>query len=97
MNREPVLTAASIAAGLTAIVALLKSFGVPISDDQAVALTGVVGVFAPIVLALVARNKVTPVEPAARNQYGAVSWVAIVVVAALVLVLLILFGAFNGR
>lgn len=61
MNREPVITAASIAAIITAVVALLKSFGVPISDEQATALVGVVGVAAPLVAAFIARGKVTPV------------------------------------
>lgn len=62
MNREPVITTASIAAVIVAIVALLKSFGVPISDEQATALVGAVGVVAPLVAAFVARRKVTPVS-----------------------------------
>lgn len=60
MNREPVLTAATIAALVTAVVALLKAFGVPLTNDQAVAITGVVGVVAPLVAAFVARRRVTP-------------------------------------
>lgn len=67
MNREPVLTTAAVAAVITALVALLKSFGVPISDDMAIALVGVVGAAGPMVAAFVARGKVTPV-PSARHQ-----------------------------
>lgn len=63
MNSEPVLTAASVAALVTAVVALLKAFGVPISDDQAIALVGVVGPVATIAAALFARSKVTPTAP----------------------------------
>lgn len=66
MNREPVITAASIAAVVTAIAALLKSFGVPISDEQAAAIVAVVGVVAPLVAAVIARGKVTPVAPEHR-------------------------------
>lgn len=61
--REPVVTAATVAAVITAVVALLKSFGVPITDDQAIAITGLVGVIAPLVTALFARAKVTPIAP----------------------------------
>lgn len=61
MNSEPVLTTAAIAAVVTTVVALLKSFGVPISDDTAIALVGVVGAVGPLVAAFVARRKVTPV------------------------------------
>lgn len=62
MKNEPVITAATVAAVITAILALLKAFGVPISDDQAVALVGVVGPVATLIAAVIARGRVTPVE-----------------------------------
>lgn len=60
MRNEPVLTAAAIGSALVGILAVLVSFGVPISEDQRVALVGLVGVVAPIVIALFQRKKVTP-------------------------------------
>lgn len=60
-NREPVLTVGSITALITAGFALLVSFGMHISDDKQSAILGVVAVLVPLVTAVVARRKVTPV------------------------------------
>lgn len=60
MKNEPVLTAASIAGVVSAVLALAIAFGVDISESQTAAILGVVGTVAPIVLAFVARAKVTP-------------------------------------
>lgn len=60
-TREPLVTRASIVAIVTAIIGLLVALGVPISDEVKVALLGLVGVAAPIVVALLTRSKVTPV------------------------------------
>lgn len=62
MNHEPVLTIGAITAVVVAFVALLQAFGVPIDDNQHAALVGFVGAVAPVVAALVARRRVTPVE-----------------------------------
>lgn len=58
LQNEPILTRAVVGAG----VVLLTQFGLPISDGQATA----VDVFVGAVLALGARNSVTPVDPAPR-------------------------------
>lgn len=62
MNREPVLTIGAITAVVVAFVALLSEFGVPITDGQQAALVGFVGAAAPVIAALIARRRVTPVE-----------------------------------
>ena len=60
MKYEPLISVSSIVAGATAIVALLVAFGVPLTQDQKVAILGLVGVLAPVIVALVTRGKVTP-------------------------------------
>lgn len=60
MKTEPVVTVGSIGAAAAAVLALLVAFGAPLTDDQQVAILGVVAVAAPVVVALVARRMVTP-------------------------------------
>lgn len=60
MSSEPLVTVASITAGVAAIIALLVSFGIPVTPEQQTAILGVVAVVAPIVVALVSRGSVTP-------------------------------------
>lgn len=60
MSSEPLVTVASITAGVAAIIALLVSFGVPVTPEQQTAILGVVAVVAPIIVAIVARGSVTP-------------------------------------
>lgn len=60
MTREPVLTAASIVAAATAVLAVLAAFGLPLTAEQQAAVLGLIGVAAPYVVALLARRKVTP-------------------------------------
>ena len=60
MKYEPLISVSSIVAAATAIVALLVAFGVPLTEDQKVAILGLVGVLAPVIVALVTRGKVTP-------------------------------------
>ena len=62
MKREPVVTAAGVSAVITAAIALLVAFGVHVSANQSAAIVGFVGVVAPLVLAVVARARVTPVK-----------------------------------
>ena len=60
MKYEPLISVSSIVAAATAVVALLVAFGVPLTEDQKVAILGLVGVIAPVIVALVTRGKVTP-------------------------------------
>ena len=60
MKYEPLISISSIVAGATAVIALLVAFGVPLTEDQKVAILGLVGVVAPVIVALVTRGKVTP-------------------------------------
>ena len=60
MKYEPLISISSIVAAATAVVALLVAFGVPLTEDQKVAILGLVGVLAPVIVALVTRGKVTP-------------------------------------
>jgi hypothetical protein len=62
MTREPLVTAATITALVTALIGLLVAFGVDLTDDQQTAVLGVVAVVAPLVVALFTRSKVTPVK-----------------------------------
>ena len=62
MSSEPVLTAASALAVVSAVIAVLVAFGVHLTDAQVAAILGLVGVVAPIALAFVVRSKVTPVD-----------------------------------
>lgn len=66
---EPVVTTASITAGVTAAIALLVAFGVPVNDEQKVAIIGVVAVVAPLVVT-VARRYVTPVRGGEHRVEG---------------------------
>ena len=60
MKYEPLVSVSSIVAAATAVIALLVAFGVPLTEDQKVAILGLVGVLAPVIVALVTRGKVTP-------------------------------------
>ena len=60
MKYEPLISISSIVAGATAVIALLVAFGVPLTEDQKVAILGLVGVLAPVIVALATRGKVTP-------------------------------------
>ena len=60
MKHEPLISVSSIVAAATAVIALLVAFGVPLTEDQKVAILGLVGVIAPVIVALVTRGKVTP-------------------------------------
>jgi len=59
-EREPAAVAASIVAGVTAVIALVVAFGVPLTDEQRTAILGVAAVAAPIIAAALTRPKVTP-------------------------------------
>ena len=61
MSNEPAITIGSIVALVGAVVALLVSFGVDITDEQQKAILAVVTIGGPIAAGLLIRRKVTPV------------------------------------
>lgn len=60
METQPVLSWAGIVAFIGGLLALLVTLGVPITDDQTKAALAALVLAGPIVTALVARRKVTP-------------------------------------
>jgi hypothetical protein len=70
-NREPLVSAAVLTSVLGAALALLKAFGVDITNAQQSAISGLALVVAPLLVALVVRPKVSPVDaPAGRHEAG---------------------------
>lgn len=69
MNREPLFNASVMVAIVAAGIVLLVSFGLPVSPDQTEAIIGFVTIIAPLVVAVLARNKVTPLADP-RNSAG---------------------------
>lgn len=69
MKREPVLTAATLTAAVAAVIGLLVSFGLDVTQGQTEAILTAVGVVFPIVAGLLARSSVTPVD-APKNSAG---------------------------
>lgn len=61
---EPLINRAFIVALVGALLTLLESFGVPITSDQQGAINQLLVILAPLIVAFLARSKVTPVEPA---------------------------------
>jgi hypothetical protein len=61
VSREPLVSVAVLVAVVGAVLALLKSFGVDITNEQQAAISGVALVVAPILVALFVRPRVTPV------------------------------------
>ena len=62
MNREPAVTIGTITGIAAAVVALLVAFNIPLTQDQQVAVLGVVAVLAPVLVGLLTRPRVTPVR-----------------------------------
>jgi hypothetical protein len=62
MDREPLLTTATVTALVTALIAVAVAFGLPIDDDKQAAILGFLGVLVPLVTALAARGSVTSVK-----------------------------------
>lgn len=68
MTGEPVLTATTMGAIVSAVLALLVSFGVELASEQIEAILTLVAVVAPVVLSAVyARSRVSPVERRGPN------------------------------
>jgi hypothetical protein len=61
MTREPVMAATSLVSAIAAVLVLLRSFGVQITDDQYNAIINLVAIVGPIGAGLWARRRVTPV------------------------------------
>ena len=69
MKNEPLLSVGAIVTLVTAVIALLVQFGIPISDGQADAITGIVIAAWPVVIVLWARSKVvSPATDAERSK-----------------------------
>ena len=62
----PVITAATITAGVGALITLLVAFGVPITTEQESAILGLVAVLGPIIVAVVGAR--TTVEYTAGGE-----------------------------
>lgn len=71
MKTEPLLTTASLGALAAAVIAVLVAFGLPITDQQQVAVLGLVAVVSPFALAIVARQFVTPTSQVLEQTNGA--------------------------
>ncbi|TDC81915.1 hypothetical protein E1193_13515 [Micromonospora sp. KC606] len=63
---EPLITVGTVTAGVTALIALLVAFGLPVSDDQQTAILGVVAVVAPLVVSTWGRGRVYSPATVAR-------------------------------
>lgn len=66
--RRPLVTTGTLAALVAAVLALLTSFGVPLTDAQQAAVSGLAAVLAPLVVALVGHRLVTPVSNPRDNS-----------------------------
>ena len=58
MKTEPAGMVATITGAVTAVIALLVAYGFDISNEQQVAILGVVAVIAPVIAGIVTRTKV---------------------------------------
>lgn len=72
-DNEPAVTGGSVVAVVTALLALVVAFGVPITDQQREAILAVVGVVAPLAVALLVRKHVTPTAKVEDQVAQAVS------------------------
>lgn len=73
MSNQPVLTAAFIGSFVITLLNLLVVFGVPLNDEQVQAIQALVGIAAPVVIALIARRYVygpETVERERRQRHG---------------------------
>lgn len=70
MSNEPVLAAGTAAGLVGAVLTLLVAFGVHVTEDQQKAILAVVVLVVPIVAAIIARSKVTPVAKLEQVLHG---------------------------
>lgn len=69
-NREPLVKTASVTAAVTAVLTLLVSFGVPLTDGQQQAIVSVAAIAAPFVVAWLGRKHVFPVDAIAEADFS---------------------------
>lgn len=62
LSREPLITIGTIMAVVGSLIALLRAFGVPITNEQQDAMNQFLIAAGPLVVALVARRYVTPLS-----------------------------------
>ena len=72
MKNEPVVTVALITALITSLLAVVTSFGIPLTEDQQTAITGFIIAGVAVGGAFIARRYVTPVAKAEAAQAVAV-------------------------
>jgi len=60
MTHQPAITIATILAAVQAVLALVIAFGVDVTEDQTVAILGVVSTAGALVAGFLIRSKVTP-------------------------------------
>lgn len=65
-STEPLVSVGTITAAATAVVGLLVAFGLDLTDTQRTAILGVVGVLAPVVVAVWGRRRVYAPATVAR-------------------------------
>lgn len=68
MSKEPAITIGTVSAAVAAIIGLAVAFGAPITEDQQIAILGVVAAVGPIVAAVLIRHVVTPVSKIDRDR-----------------------------
>lgn len=68
MKREPAITVGTISAAVAAIIGLAVAFGAPITEDQQIAILGVVAAVGPIIAAVVIRRFVSPAASQDRDR-----------------------------
>ncbi len=69
MTKEPLWTVAGITAAASAVIGLLSAFGLDLTEAQHNAILGVIAVAAPVVVALVTRSKVSPIDKDRRTAH----------------------------
>jgi hypothetical protein len=95
VSNEPLLSVGTLTAIATAIIGLLVAFGVNLTGEQQTAVLSVVAVLAPLAVAGIARNYVTPYRGPEHGEHGYVALggiVGLVLTVLLVLVLLKVLG-----
>lgn len=71
---QPVITSATITSLVTALLVLLVSFGLPITEDQRNAIISVVAIVAPLAVIWWAQRKTTPLaDPKVTVEDGTVT------------------------
>lgn len=65
---EPVISTATVTSAVTAVIALLVAFGLPLTDAQQVAILGVTAVVAPLVVIYARRWTVPSAQVVERTE-----------------------------